>query len=195
MQSITHLRSAVLLVLSLAGACSVNFDGLSYEATSGDSGNGGAGENVFCLDFCDDAEEFCPFDTELGYDDRDTCLEQCDGYTDEQLECRLVEMSGAEEDPDTHCPSTLPAGGEACPDATPDPCTEFCDDSATICPFGSDAGYASNEDCLSVCARLPEKSFTCRVVHLRYALEINATTHCPHTVEDGGGVCDPAPEE
>lgn len=192
MQSITLFTSALLLTLTLGNACTVNFDGLSYD---GDTGNGGTGESQFCLDFCDDAEDFCGFDTELGYDDRDTCLADCAGYADDQLECRLVEMSGAETDPETHCPGTLLDGGEACPDATPDPCASFCADSATICPFGSDAGYPSQDNCLSVCARLPQQSLNCRVVHLGYARDIDAQKHCPHTTEDGGGTCEPAPPE
>ncbi|HXS17138.1 MAG TPA: hypothetical protein VN764_08115, partial [Polyangiaceae bacterium] len=162
MKYLTHLGSASLLLLSLGVACSVNFDGLTYDGDDSDSGDGGTDGNPdLCVDFCDDAEDFCGFGTEQGYQDRDTCLEQCAGYTDEQLECRFVEMSGAESDPDTHCPGTLLDGGEACPDATPDPCTTFCDDSSAICPFGSELGYAARDECLSVCARLPQKAFDC----------------------------------
>lgn len=193
---------AALTSLVAAGAssgCSVDFDGLNYDDTAfeaekakeeTDGGDGDASQ--FCLDFCDDAGTFCGFGTELGYDDATDCLKECAEYSDEELECRLVEVRAAEDDPATHCPNTLADGGENCAQTLADLCEEFCGDSATICPFGS-LGYASEQQCLDVCGRLPEASLGCRITHLGFARDIDAAVHCPHTLADGGGKCDPAP--
>jgi hypothetical protein len=42
----------------------------------------------------------------------------CGDYTDDQKECRIVHLAFAEDDPDAHCPHTLPEGGGVCADAT-----------------------------------------------------------------------------
>jgi hypothetical protein len=67
-------------------------------------------------------------------------------------------------------------------------CELFCADSAVVCPFGGEDGYASVLECVTLCGGYSEGELSCRVEHIGLA-ETNPVTHCPHTLEDGGGVC------
>ncbi len=197
--------------LALCGACSVDFDGFVYNddqfkdaqdnlgGSPGDGDTGGDGDtdtgdepSSFCLQLCDDSEELCPYGTDLGYKDRNECLSVCKGLPVSALECRLVELLSADEDPETHCPATLEDGGGVC--EALDPCYGFCNDASEICRFGEEGGYADEADCLDSCSQYDEKQLKCRITHLGFAADKDgkdAKTHCPHTLLDGGGVCDP----
>lgn len=65
----------------------------------------------------------------------------------------------------------------------------FCADNVATC-----AGtYTDAAACETICAGFADgdtsgNTLACRVYHLGAAAS-DAATHCPHTAEDGGGVC------
>ncbi len=191
-----------LACAALVSGCAVDLDDFVYDddefeqAKAGLGGGSGDGNepSEFCLQLCEDSAEFCPFGSNLGYDSKEDCETSCAGYDAAALECRLVELTQAEDDPVDHCPATLLDGGGICPDQTPDPCTAFCNTSAEICPFGTELGYESETDCLELCATFSSENLRCREVHLGFAAESADAplTHCPHTLLDGGGQCEDA---
>lgn len=179
-----------LLFASLG--CTVDFEDHVFDddALEKEKGEGSGGTEVLseCEAFCADSATICPFGGKLGYASELECLTLCDDYSDEEMECRIVHLRFADEDPEGHCKHTLEDGGGICPDARPSPCDTFCEDSATICPFGEVTGYADAEECLSLCKGYSAEELECRLVHLVFADE-DRPVHCPHTLEDGGGSC------
>ena len=203
-----------LFVCLLVAGCSVNFDGFVYDDEAlkdelddgdgsggrvngdGDGDGSGGGENGdgdgdtgFCATFCKDSAQFCEFGSELGYESAAECRSACASFDTTALECRLVELAKAEDDPDTHCPATLVDGAGICPDAAPDACAEFCAELGLTCAFGSELGYASLAECTELCADFDKNALDCRVIHLGFAQQGDPETHCLHTLLDGGGVC------
>lgn len=202
---------SMVAFLGGSAACSVDFEDYVFDdealeeaqgdgdgdgdtgGTSGDGdgdgdGSGGRGILSECELFCGDSAVVCPFGGEDGYATPLECLNLCQGYSDDELDCRVEHIGLAETNPVTHCPHTLEDGGGVCPDASPTECELFCGDSAVTCPFGGVDGYASESECLSLCDGYSEEQRTCRIEHIGLA-ESNPRTHCPHTLEDGGGVC------
>jgi hypothetical protein len=186
------LTTTLLTLLLGALGCAVDFEDYVFdddalEQVQGE-GTGGTEAASECETFCQDSPDTCPFGTNLGYTSEAVCLSLCEGYSDEELECRIVHLRFAGDDPDVHCPHTLEDGGGTCPDARPDQCETFCLDSAITCPFGQENGYLDAEECSSLCAGYSPEELECRLVHLVFA-EDDQATHCKHTLEDGGGVC------
>jgi hypothetical protein len=184
---------ATLSALPLGSlSCSVDFDDYVFDDDALEreqgGGTGGTQEVSECENFCQDSPATCPFGTNLGYASEAACLSLCAGYSAEQLECRIVHLRFAGDDPEVHCAHTLEDGGGTCPDARPAPCETFCLDSASTCPFGSANGYTDAEECRNLCEGYSAAELECRLVHLVFA-EDDADGHCKHTLEDGGGVC------
>lgn len=77
-------------------------------------------------------------------------------------------------------------------------CDSFCDADLVTCS-GANSQYTNKADCLTKCAgwQVGSPSDTsgntlyCREYHRSVASQStgNATTHCPHTSDSGGGVC------
>lgn len=67
-------------------------------------------------------------------------------------------------------------------------CPQFCADSAVVCPFGAELGYADEDQCTSACATFDSTALECRLVELGKA-EGDPEQHCPATLMDGGGIC------
>ncbi len=74
------------------------------------------------------------------------------------------------------------------PEGTSERCIEFCDNQEEICGFGMEGTYESKSDCFALCSGYFDIELDCRENHLDFARS-GPETHCPHTVEDGGGQC------
>ena len=70
------------------------------------------GVNQACVDFCSDFLDTCSnFDD---YNGMDGCLMTCDAFDQAELDCRVMHVGLAQDDPDTHCPHASRDGGGVC---------------------------------------------------------------------------------
>lgn len=170
------------------------------------SGPGGAGTcGDDCESYCALLEQACPSAFALTSD----CVQQCRGLKDtgafdvivdhdgDTLQCRLVHVSSAAVNPAEHCPHAQLLPTAPCDDPStslPD-CESFCQLNLTACS-GEHTVYESREQCLDVCAALPqgetghrtENTVGCRRYH-SYSSLVAPATHCSHTGPGGDGHC------
>lgn len=91
----------------------------------------------------------------------------------------------------THCPHAGAFGGGVCGDEA----ETFCAIDLHVCN-GANAAYASESACVTASGSWAPgtpgdsagDSLACREYHLGVATS-NPAAHCPHTADDGGGVC------
>jgi hypothetical protein len=207
----------------------------SSEASAGDAGAGNAASfyALNCNNYCSLVSTYCtptPQDgdnTEYLTSDAGICTQMCNEFevTGEvttaaqepelldTLNCRVWHANAARlGDPHTHCPHAGPLGGDLCGS---DPCVPFCRMDLDFCT-GSNAAYASNDDCLSACRPNPDAGYggfpyeisadtevsdlaepyqsgsntlNCRLYHLQNYLRTGDPVHCSHTSQSGNGVC------
>lgn len=170
---------------------------------AGPGGNGVCGSN--CEDYCYLLERACPDDFEAVSD----CERKCAGLRDldrfdvvldhegDSLQCRLVHVSAATVDPETHCYHAAFAPLDWCldsPTATPD-CEEYCNLVEVACTDDL-AQYETHDQCVSVCQALDpgqiqdeaENTVGCRKYH-SYAAMAVPDVHCYHAGPLGDGHC------
>jgi hypothetical protein len=187
-----------------------------YCAKAAPGGNGECGSN--CESYCQLYAAACQStEPQIGPTqyDQETCVEKCQGladtgaydvdanYTGDTLECRLVHISAASVEPETHCShAQLNAQGQVTPkgpcldEATTDPdCDSFCKLEMAECS-GEFSVFESLAQCKAVCNALPRGNVTdikentvgCRKYH-SYNAMFDPRTHCPHTGPGGDGHC------
>lgn len=118
-------------------------------------------------------------------------------YTTDTVQCRIIHLMAALDDPTTHCPHTQllstnfcdgDGGGEVS-------CDSYCTLAMASCT-AEDAVYESFEQCQAVCAVLPpgeasdqsQNTVGCRSYHASVAAELPGV-HCDHAGPGGDGVC------
>lgn len=170
---------------------------------AGPGGNGTCGDN--CESYCYLLDKACPEDFEAVED----CEAKCAGLRDmgridvvldhegDSLQCRLVHVSSASVDPETHCGHAAFVPTQWCldsPTATPD-CDEYCDLNEVACT-GDLTQYESHDQCVSICKALEpgeiqdqtENTVGCRKYHSYSSLAV-PDVHCPHSGPLGDGHC------
>jgi hypothetical protein len=138
------------------------------------------------------------------------CVRACDGLTDQTrfdvqadhegdtIECRLVHVSSATVEPETHCAHAPLAPAEPwCinPADQAPTCEEYCDINLAAC-VGDLAQYETPEQCLKTCAVLEpgtnadkiEDTVGCRRYH-SFSSTLAAQMHCSHSGPSGDGHC------
>jgi hypothetical protein len=142
------------------------------------------------------------------------CVEQCAGLRDngklhatddhegDSLQCRLVHVSSAPDDPVYHCGhARLVHPSKFCnDDAFAEPllptCTDFCKLVTNVCT-GTLEVYEDAEQCKALCEHFDpgknsdtsgQNTLGCRKYHAYNAFG-DPVTHCPHVGPGGGKVC------
>ncbi len=182
-----------------------------YCKKAGPGGDGTCGSD--CESYCTLFSAICSSQ----YDPLPNCVESCkalradtgfnpvDQYMGDTIGCRLVHVSAASIDPETHCqharivPPTDPCADS--PTDKPD-CADYCRIVQVACGgTGADAGslsvYESTDQCMAVCNALPRglnkdmdgnNTVGCRKYHSYNAVG-DPVLHCPHAGPGGDGVC------
>ena len=192
----------------IAHAANIAQEGL--EESCPKAGPGGANAcGSDCESYCYLYAKACPKDA------LDNCEAKCKGLTDkatfdavtadhdgDTLQCRLVHVSNAFGDPDTHCKHARivhPDGYCADPPESDLDCNHYCRLVSTACG-GDDRVYESPNQCKAVCAALgPGKigdqsadpmsdTVACRLWHA-YTAMLDPQTHCAHAGPGGDGHC------
>jgi hypothetical protein len=121
-----------------------------------------------------------------------------DDHGGDTLQCRLTHVSNAAAEPTEHCPhARIVPVTDPCinsPKAAPS-CEDYCRINIGICT-GAQAVYESVEQCMAVCAVLPQgteadtatDTVGCRKYH-SYNSVGDPVTHCPHAGPGGDGHC------
>ncbi len=155
----------------LEGVCPAVFDGLTQER---------------CVETCGGLRTLPGFDVEAHHDG-------------DSLNCRLVHVSSATLDAQTHCPhaSPAPVNDSPCGDpvGTKPDCKEYCKLNIAACT-GELTMYESQKQCEAVCAELAlgevgettEDTVACRKYH-SYSAIAAPSAHCTHAGAGGDGHC------
>lgn len=158
-----------------------------------------------CATYCTGIQTTCT-GANVQYADEASCLAACstnnkwpDGtagaVSGNSFACRSYHLGAAASDANTHCIHAGPTGGGACGSL----CENYCQLAMSNCT-GANEIYTDNAACMTACEGLTTlgdvgdtagNTVQCRIYHLGVAgsSSANATTHCPHGAEDGGGVC------
>lgn len=174
-----------------------------YCPRAGPGGDGACGTN--CQSYCNLLSQACPDMYALV----NGCVDKCKAFKsvkgldvvdDEQgdlLQCRLIHVSNATVDPQTHCPHAQfsPTAPCADPPNSPPACPDYCRVAMTACT-GPYQVYDDDNECEKVCAVLPrgkisdtfQNTVGCRKYHSYNALA-DPKTHCPHAGPGGAGTC------
>lgn len=175
--------------------------------TNWDGGDGVCGD---ALDYyCDLEDSVCgsnyPTHAEClqwaGYLPRDIFNDPAITTSGDSLECRVyhAQVAGQQSTQsgmDTHCShSNFYSFDDVCGTQ----CEAFCDAESAVCGFavGDDVKFADQQNCWDLCGAWPAgasgdtsgDSLGCREYHVHAAAGSAAgaaTTHCPHTYDDGG---------
>lgn len=174
-----------------------------------DTGGGGA---LSCADYCAAIVASCTgANRQYGLSDATqavSCMTACTSFgwaegtsgdmSGDTLACRTyhaLAAAGSDANHALHCPHAGPLGGGVCGASA---CADFCAADQHVCP----SAYASASDCMTACTGFSDattvtspttgsgNTLSCRTYHLSAAAGPGgATSHCPHTAADGGGVC------
>jgi hypothetical protein len=161
-----------------------------------------------CAEYCTTVMASCTGD-DAQYGSEQACLDYCTTWalldpgfvgqtSGNTVGCRLYHATVAAGAgmAATHCPHAGPSGGDVCGSW----CDNYCHLALANCTGGNTL-YASEGECQTACALLPEDGLPgdaggdtvqCRIYHLGVAgsnLPDSANTHCSHGGLDGDGVC------
>ncbi len=178
---------------------------------AGPAGGEACGDD--CEAYCQLLEAACPAEYGAVLDCASTCAGLTDGgpfnvvdfYEGDTLDCRLIHVSAAFPDPESHCSHAKFLSDGFCTNEATDTgepsCEVFCRNLAGACP-GERAPYESQSQCMATCAIWPpgdlaERSaltVACRQYHAGAALA-DPVTHCHHLGIGGDGSCTSVPAE
>lgn len=171
-------------------------------AAAGPGGDGTCGSpcDAYCMLF----EKICPSAYNIVPDCQANCaalashkgFSAVSDHSGDTVECRLVHLGAATLDPATHCPHAEFQSTDYCKNGnTAATCQDYCR-AVTVACKGTFQQYASQAECMAVCAQLPLGTFadvSTNTVGCRYYHSFNAladpATHCPHSGPGGDGQC------
>jgi hypothetical protein len=198
------MKATLLIGMLLALGCGNDHNNRTIDAPVGaiDAAVDAAPLMLTCASYCAGNLAACTA-ANSQWGSMQNCMDTCSHWimgtmgdtTGNTLACRVSHTMLAQTSPAAHCVHSGPTGGGQCGTTT---CADFCPLENAICTNT----YAANgaNSCASLCpgfgttgqafssADQSGNTIECRFYHLTEAAS-DPTTHCPHTAQNGGGIC------